>query len=103
MKLPTSQRETTMKHAYGDMVALLEWATKNRKEKKERKGFTFKDYMKFKKELEEFEKWEKSMLKKDIKQEQKSPISPIHLAMILVASFPITAPLYVMWIKSMLP
>lgn len=93
------------KNNYGDMVALLEWATKNRKEKRERRkdNFDFKAYMKFKKELEEFEKWEKSMLKKDIKQEQKSPISALHLAMILVASFPITAPLYVMWIKSMLP
>lgn len=94
-----------MKHAYGDMVALLEWATKNRKEKSDRrkKEFTFKDYMKFKKELEEFEKWEKSMIKKDVKQAEHKGPSALHIAMILIASFPITAPLYVMWIKSMLP
>jgi antirestriction protein len=95
-----------MKNNYGDMVALLEWATRHRKDKDERRRkreYTFKDYMKFKKELEEFEKWEKTALKKDIKQEQKSPVSSLHLAMILIASFPITAPLYVWWIKSFLP
>ena len=93
------------KNNYGEMVALLDWVTKNKKDKiykRREKNMDFKAYMKFKKELEEFEKWEKSMLKKDIKQEQKSPISALHLAMILVASFPITAPLYVWWIKSFL-
>ena len=92
---------------YSDMVALLEWATRQKKEKKaSKREFSFKDYMKFKKELEEFEKWEKSMLKKDVKQEEKKhgpSISAIHIAMILIASFPITAPLYVWWIKSFLP
>lgn len=94
-----------MSGRYTDMVALLEWATKQKKEKKfAKKEFTFKDYMKFKKELEEFEKWEKSMIKKDVKQEQKHQgLSAIHIAMILIASFPITAPLYVWWIKSFLP
>lgn len=92
---------------YSDMVALLEWASRQKKEKRpSKKEYTFKDYMKFKKELEEFEKWEKSMLKKDVKQEEKksgSALSTIHIAMILIASFPITAPLYVWWIRSFLP
>lgn len=93
---------------YSDMVALLEWASRQKKEKRERRPreYTFKDYMKFKKELEEFEKWEKTMLKKDVKQEEKKhgpSISALHIAMILIASFPITAPLYVWWIKSFLP
>ena len=94
------------KHGYSDMVALLEWATRQKKEKKvTSKQITFKQFMKFKKELEEFEKWEKEMLKKDVKQEQKKQpqMSAIHIAMILIASFPITAPLYVWWIKSFLP
>ena len=71
------------KNNYGEMVALLDWVTKNKKDKiykRREKNMDFKAYMKFKKELEEFEKWEKSMLKKDIKQEQKSPISALHLA-----------------------
>jgi len=90
---------------YSDMVALLEWASRQKKEKKVSKQITFKEFMKFKKELEEFEKWEKEMLKKDVKQEQKKQpgLSAIHIAMILIASFPITAPLYVWWIKSFLP
>lgn len=92
---------------YSDIVALLEWAIRQKKEKRTRtREYTFKDYMKFKKELEEFEKWEKSMLKKDVKQEEKKhgpALSTIHIAMILIASFPITAPLYVWWIKSFLP
>lgn len=90
---------------YSDMVALLEWAGRQKKERKTKKEYTFRDYMKFKKELEEFEKWEKSMIKKDVKQEEKKHpgLSAIHIAMILIASFPITAPLYVWWIKSFLP
>lgn len=93
---------------YSDMVALLEWASRQKKEKRERrtKEFDLKAYMKFKEELEKFEEWEKKMLKKDVKQEQKKSgpsISTLHLAMILIASFPITAPLYVWWIKSFLP
>lgn len=96
-----------MSKNYSDMVALLEWATRHKREKKTvKKQFDFKDYMKFKKELEEFEKWEKTMLKKDVKQEEKKhgpALSAIHIAMILIASFPITAPLYVWWIKSFLP
>lgn len=95
------------KNHYSDMIALVEWASRQKKEKKyTKKEITFKDYMKFKKELEEFEKWEKSMLKKDVKQEEKKhgpALSTIHIAMILIASFPITAPLYVWWIKSFLP
>lgn len=95
------------KNHYSDMIALVEWASRQKKEKKyTKKEFTFKDYMKFKKELEEFEKWEKSMIKKDVKQEEKKngpALSAIHIAMILIASFPVTAPLYVWWIKSFLP
>ena len=93
---------------YSDMVALLEWATRQKKEKKvyRKDNFDFKAYMKFKKELEEFEKWEKTMLKKDVKQEEKKhgpALSTLHITMLLIASFPITAPLYVWWIKSFLP
>lgn len=94
-----------MKSNYSDMVALLEWATKQKKEKKiyQKKNFDFKAYMKFKKELEEFEKWEKSMLKQDIKQEKKKDgISVPHLAMIFMGTFPITAPLYVWAVKQLL-
>jgi hypothetical protein len=89
---------------YGDMVALLEWVTKNKREKKyAKKEFTFKDYMKFKKELEEFEKWEKTMLKKDVKQEQKAQgLSVPQIAMIFMGTFPITAPLYVYAVKQLL-
>lgn len=93
------------KNNYSDMVALLEWAMKNRKEKRERRkdNFDFKAYMKFKKELEEFEKWEKSMLKKDVKQEEKKKgMSVPHLAMIFMGTFPITAPLYVYAVKQFL-
>lgn len=93
-----------MKSSYSDMVALLEWATKNKKEKRERKReFGFDDYMKFKKKLEEFEKWEKEALKKDVKQEKKKEgLSAIHVAMILMGTFPITAPLYVWAVKQIL-
>lgn len=95
------------KSNYSDIVALLDWATRQKKEKKiyRKENFDFKAYMKFKKELEEFEKWEKSMLKKDVKQEEKKSgpkIGALHLAMILMASFPIIAPLYTWWIKSIL-
>lgn len=95
------------KNHYSDMIALVEWASRQKKEKKyTKKEFTFKDYMKFKKELEEFEKWEKSMIKKDVKQEEKkhgpSMSAPL-IAMILVGSFPIIAPLYVMWLRTMFP
>jgi hypothetical protein len=107
MKLPTSRQETKMSKNYSDMVALLEWATRQKKERKyHREKDPFKEFMKFKHKLEEFERWEKTMLKKDVKQEEKKygpKISALHLAMILVASFPITAPLYVWWIKSFLP
>lgn len=94
------------KNNYSDMVALLEWATKQKKEKiyrDRKKNFDFKAYMKFKKELEEFEKWEKEMLKKDVKQEKKKEgLSAPQIAMILLGSFPITAPLYVWAVKQLL-
>lgn len=107
MKLPTSQQESTMKnHGYSDMVALLEWATKQKKDKiykRREKNFDFKAYMKFKKELEEFEKWEKEMLKKDVKQEKKKEgLSVPQIAMIFMGTFPITAPLYVWAVKQLL-
>lgn len=88
------------KNHYSDMVALLEWASRQKKEKRtQKKEFDFKAYMKFKKELEEFEKWEKEMLKKDVKQEKKKEgISVPHLAMIFMGTFPITAPLYVYFV-----
>lgn len=100
---------------YGEIVGLLEWATNQRnKNDKPRRGgrskgrktkYGFEEYMKFKKELEEFEKWEKTMLKKDIKQDEKKhgpALSALHIAMILIASFPIIAPLYTWWIRSIL-
>ena len=91
-------------HGYSDMVALLEWATRNKKEKRrEKREFGFDDYMKFKKKLEEFEKWEKEALKKDVKQEKKKEgLSAPQMAMILLGSFPITAPLYVWAVKQIL-
>jgi hypothetical protein len=67
------------------------------------KDFNFKAYMKFKKELEEFEKWEKEMLKKDVKQEKKKEgLSVPQIAMIFMGTFPITAPLYVYAVKQLL-
>jgi len=111
MKLPTSQQETTMsKNNYSDIVALLDWATRQKKENKPcktRKGpknmTGFKAYMKFKQELEEFEKWEKEMLKKDVKQEKKKEgMSVPQIAMIFMGTFPITAPLYVWAVKQLL-
>lgn len=94
-----------MKQNYSEMVALLEWATRQKKEKKDyrKKEVTFKDFMKFKKDLEEFERWEKEALKKDVKQEKKKEgISIPHLAMIFMGTFPITAPLYVWAVKQFL-
>lgn len=94
-----------MKSNYSDMVALLEWATKQKKEKKiyRKDNFDFKAYMKFKKELEEFEKWEKEMLKKDVKQEKKKEgLSVPQIAMIFMGTFPITAPAYVWAVKQLL-
>ncbi len=68
MKPPTSRKETTMsKSNYSDMVALLEWASKQKKEKK-----------------------------------SGPKIGALHIAMILMASFPIIAPLYTWWIRSIL-
>lgn len=93
-----------MKQNYSDMVALLEWATRQKKEKKPRKReTTFEDYMKFKKKLEEFEKWEKESVKKDVKQEKKKEgLSVPQIAMIFMGTFPITAPLYVWGVKHFL-
>lgn len=95
------------KSNYGEMLALLEYVDRKKDKNKGRvkKEYGFKEYMKFKKEIEEFEKWEKSMLKKDVKQEEKKSgpkIGALHIAMILIASFPIIAPLYTWWIKSIL-
>lgn len=104
MKLPTSQQETTMKaHEIYELATLF--GKKDRPERKTKKDFTFEDFMKFQKKLEEFEKWKKENSKKDEKpkDEKKNGFMSVpQITMLLVASFPITAPLYVYWIKGIL-
>lgn len=92
------------KNHYSDMVALIEWANRNKKEKRTKKHeYGFDDYMKFKKKLEKFEKWEKESVKKDVKQEKKKEgLSVPQIAMIFMGTFPITAPLYVWAVKQLL-
>lgn len=98
-----------------DPIRLIEYGAtfsrrsepKSRKAKKMKKEFTFKDYLKFQAEMEQFEKLmkEKADEKKKIekaKEIKKEGVSMSHIAMFLVASFPITAPLYVYFFKMML-
>lgn len=90
-----------MKHLEKLMIDRLLFDKEKKKDYS--RQITFKQYMKFKKELEEFEKWEKEALKKDVKQEKKKEgLSAPQLAMILLGSFPITAPLYVWAVKQLL-
>lgn len=68
---------------------------------------TFKDYVEFQEEIERFEKLmkEKADEKKKIekmKEQKKEGINPLHFAMFLIASFPITAPAYVYYMKWLL-
>lgn len=97
---------------YGELTALLDWATRRKEKepvkiKSKKKEMTLKDYIKFQQEFDAFAKYMKE--KEDeakklakAKEQKKEGVNPIHLAMILVASFPITAPLYVYWMKYML-
>lgn len=122
MKLPTSQQEIAMAK-YGDIVALLEWASRANRSAKtpktsRRKGFNKSNiedldlaevYLKLdarekriKASKEAIEKMMKKDDKKDDKKDKVEYLSIPRLAMILVASFPITAPLYVLWISNAL-
>lgn len=89
-----------------DLISLLEYGKafnkqeKPRKVKKEKRKATFKDFMEFQAEMEQFQKYmkekddEKKKLEK-AKEHKKDGMSPQQLAMFLVMSFPITAPIYV--------
>lgn len=120
MKLPTSQQEIAMAK-YGDIVALLEWASRANRSTKtpktsRRKGFDKSNiedldlaevYLKLdareKRIKASKEAIEKMMKKEDKKDEKKKEfLSVPQLTMLLVASFPITAPLYVFWISNAL-
>jgi len=104
-----------MKHHYGDMVALLEWAMKQKNPKvrttrKNVEDLRIEDldlaeiYLKLdareKKIKASKEHIEKMMKKEDKKPDQGMKIERI--AMILVATFPITGPLYYMWLSKTL-
>jgi hypothetical protein len=109
MKLPTSRKETTMSK-YGEMTGLLDWVmnqSKKKEPKKMKREMTLKDYIKFQKDLEDFALWSKEKedrekkIKKAMETKQQS-FNPLHFAMLLIASFPITAPLYVWWLKTLI-
>lgn len=75
----------------------------NEKPKRERKrDITFKDMIRFEEELEKFKQWQKEQEKKHKKEPPKSAFDFGKLAMLLVASFPIIGPLYLLWIMSLL-
>lgn len=97
-----------------DFIQLLEYgktfnktSTKERKIKKLKREMTLKDYLKYEAEIDQFLKYKKE--KEDeakklakAKETKKEGINPAHLAMFLVGSFPITAPLYVYGFKTFL-
>jgi hypothetical protein len=58
---------------YSEMMALLEFASKKGEPKlvKQKKDFTFKDFLKFQKEMEEFEKYKKDQEKLNKKEDKK--------------------------------
>lgn len=98
-----------------ELIGLLEYGKafsprreEKRRYKKEKKAdFTFKEYIRFQQELKAFEDWQKEQQDKEkklakLKEVKKEGISTAHLAMFLVASFPITAPLYVYGVKMLL-
>lgn len=72
------------------------------KVKKVKAEFTFKDFVKFQKDLKEFEEFQKQVHKKEEKKEDKKTPSLGQIAIWLVMSFPITGPLYYHWLKSIL-
>lgn len=115
----STSQETAMKSGYGDIVALLEWATKhhqtskpNRSERRRKKEHPsemdiFAILEKKKREAKILEEWlheQEKLRRKEEKKEEKKHwwLSTPQLAFILVASFPITAPMYVAWIRSIL-
>jgi hypothetical protein len=80
---------------------------KQRKIKKLKREMTLKDYLKYEAEIDQFLKYKKEKedeAKKIAKSKEvkKEGISASHMAMFLVASFPITAPLYVYGVKMLL-
>ena len=98
-----------------DLIQLFEYGKafnrssepKRKKAKKAKKDMTFKEYLEFEAKLEQFQKYkkekedEKKKLDK-MKEIKKDGVSPVHIAMFLIASFPITAPAYVYFFKQML-
>lgn len=105
---------------YGDMVALLEWAmkTKNPKTPKGPRSLRRKKtelnlddldlaevYLKLEareKRIKASKEAVEKLMKKDDKKPSNDFLSMPRLAMLLVASSPITAPLYVIWLFNML-
>lgn len=118
MAVPVHRRETTMRK-YGDIVALLEWAMKT-KNPKTPKGFRpsrkkaelnlddldlAEVYLKLEareKRIKASKEAVEKLMKKDDKKPNNDFLSMPRLAMLLVASSPITAPLYVIWLFNML-
>ncbi len=90
---------------FHDFIEAENFFRRKEKPSKVKKDFTLKDFIKFQKELEEFEKWKKEQDdKKKPKDDKKKDgfMTVPQITMLLVASFPITAPLYVYWIKGIL-
>lgn len=102
---------------YGDMVALLEWAMKQKNPKtprprKNKEPINLDDldlaeiYVKLEAREAKIKaaksNIEKMMKKEDKKADKVEFISAPRLAFLLMASFPITAPLYVFWLQNML-
>ncbi len=91
---------------FHDFIEAENFFRRKEKPTKIKKEFTLRDFIKFQKELEEFEKWKKENEKKNEKKpddKKKDGFFTVpQITMLLVASFPITAPLYVYWIKGIL-
>jgi hypothetical protein len=97
---------------YGDMVALLDWAMKQKKEpekksrtKPEKPVDVFELLQQKRREaqmLEAFIKDMEKVNKKEEKKEDKSKLSTVQIAMLLIGTFPITGPLYVFWVQKLL-
>jgi hypothetical protein len=106
-----------MSSKYSDMVALLEWATRQKEPKKPRlsrkknvEDLRIEDldlaevYLKLDAREKKI-KASKEAIEKMMKKEEKKPEPGMkieRIAMILVATFPITGPLYYMWLTKTL-
>lgn len=102
---------------YGDVVALLDWALKQKQPKqpknvrrKKIESLNIEDldlaevYLKLEARAEKIKK-SKEAIEKLMKKEEKKPDpkdNMRNIALWLVASFPITGPLYYMWLTKML-